>query len=198
MQEPAQEPTPLSPLREANDGVLYAAAYQKQQVFLCRHNSEQVLVVDEDKKECFLLKWKTFNKMQRKGRELDPRFFNEHERKEFTKADAKEWQSFLGTGAAEIVPPKEASNVPQSRIFQRPLRYVRTNKSDKENELIAKSRMVTPGDVDPDGDIPVEAGGFRTDAPTCPQVAFHLLCSCLLYTSPSPRDKRQSRMPSSA
>ena len=37
--------------------------------------------------------------------------------------------------------------------------------------------MVTPGDVDPDGDIPVEAGGFRTDAPTCPQVAFHLLCS---------------------
>ena len=26
--------------------------------------------------------------------------------------------------------------------------------------------------------------------------AFH--CTCLLYTSPSPRDKRQSRMPSSA
>ena len=24
------------------------------------------------------------------------------------------------------------------------------------------------------------------------------MCSCLLYTSPSPRDKRQSRMPSSA
>ena len=24
------------------------------------------------------------------------------------------------------------------------------------------------------------------------------VCSCLLYTSPSPRDKRQSRMPSSA
>ena len=27
---------------------------------------------------------------------------------------------------------------------------------------------------------------------------FHLLWTCLLYTSPSPRDKRQSRMPSSA
>ena len=26
----------------------------------------------------------------------------------------------------------------------------------------------------------------------------HVLCDCLLYTSPSPRDKRQSRMPSSA
>ena len=25
-----------------------------------------------------------------------------------------------------------------------------------------------------------------------------VLCACLLYTSPSPRDKRQSRMPSSA
>ena len=26
----------------------------------------------------------------------------------------------------------------------------------------------------------------------------YLSCACLLYTSPSPRDKRQSRMPSSA
>ena len=29
-------------------------------------------------------------------------------------------------------------------------------------------------------------------------VVFSLLSTCLLYTSPSPRDKRQSRMPSSA
>ena len=29
-------------------------------------------------------------------------------------------------------------------------------------------------------------------------VIFYLLSDCLLYTSPSPRDKRQSRMPSSA
>ena len=28
--------------------------------------------------------------------------------------------------------------------------------------------------------------------------SFALLFTCLLYTSPSPRDKRQSRMPSSA
>ena len=27
---------------------------------------------------------------------------------------------------------------------------------------------------------------------------FEKVCNCLLYTSPSPRDKRQSRMPSSA
>ena len=30
------------------------------------------------------------------------------------------------------------------------------------------------------------------------QVIVHMDQSCLLYTSPSPRDKRQSRMPSSA
>ena len=29
-------------------------------------------------------------------------------------------------------------------------------------------------------------------------LTISLLCGCLLYTSPSPRDKRQSRMPSSA
>ena len=43
--------------------------------------------------------------------------------------------------------------------------------------MVAKSRVVAPGHVDPDGDIPVEDSGFRTDAPTAPQLAFHLLCS---------------------
>ena len=55
------------------------------------------------------------------------------------------------------------------------MRFVRTNKSEAEDELIVKSRIVTPGDVDPDGEITVEDGGFRTDAPTCPQMAFQLL-----------------------
>ena len=32
----------------------------------------------------------------------------------------------------------------------------------------------------------------------CPDSLFGPYWSCLLYTSPSPRDKRQSRMPSSA
>ena len=65
------------------------------------------------------------------------------------------------------------------KIFSVPLRYVRTNKdkSNKEENLVAKSRIVLPGHVDPDGDIPVEDGGFRTDAPTAPQIAFHMLCS---------------------
>ena len=34
--------------------------------------------------------------------------------------------------------------------------------------------------------------------PTLDTHGFQLFDSCLLYTSPSPRDKRQSRMPSSA
>ena len=38
----------------------------------------------------------------------------------------------------------------------------------------------------------------RPDRPISPQaMAIHRI-TCLLYTSPSPRDKRQSRMPSSA
>ena len=33
---------------------------------------------------------------------------------------------------------------------------------------------------------------------TCKDIEFYGMGGCLLYTSPSPRDKRQSRMPSSA
>ena len=43
-----------------------------------------------------------------------------------------------------------------------------------------------------DADLTIkEYGNLRTDD-------FDFLYICLLYTSPSPRDKRQSRMPSSA
>ena len=41
--------------------------------------------------------------------------------------------------------------------------------------------------------------GVITEPYGCTVIAvLHLIFSCLLYTSPSPRDKRQSRMPSSA
>ena len=33
---------------------------------------------------------------------------------------------------------------------------------------------------------------------SCACTTCHIYINCLLYTSPSPRDKRQSRMPSSA
>ena len=45
-----------------------------------------------------------------------------------------------------------------------------------------------------DGDMPFELAGVTVN----PVVVPHDARDCLLYTSPSPRDKRQSRMPSSA
>ena len=148
------------------------------QTVLQLRGANHVLIVDEDSNDCYFLKWKTFNKLQRKGRELDPRYFDAEEKKAFQKSDAKEWQSFLDTGAVIVISPDDAAYVPKERIFTRSFRYVRTNKAETETDpLQAKSRIVVPGDVDPDGDIPLEEGGFRTDAPTCPQIAFHLLMS---------------------
>ena len=40
--------------------------------------------------------------------------------------------------------------------------------------------------------------GLLASEPELPDLAVVLGGDCLLYTSPSPRDKRQSRMPSSA
>ena len=76
-----------------------------------------------------------------------------------------------------MVPPHLAEKVDKSRIFQRSARYVHTDKNGGEGLLSAKSRMIPPGDCDPDGDKPIEEGGFRTDAPTCAQISFHCFCS---------------------
>ena len=56
------------------------------------------------------------------------------------------------------------------------------------DSLIGRTRFCE----EPAGEVePVEAVG-GTKNPDCERII------CLLYTSPSPRDKRQSRMPSSA
>ena len=89
-----------------------------QYVFYRPGSGKQVLVVDRDKNECFFLKWKTFHKEQRKGRELDPRAFDRLEKQKLDASDAKEWQSFLDTGAVTVVPPSEAKKVPTDRIFK--------------------------------------------------------------------------------
>ena len=91
-------------------------------------------------------------KDQRKGRELDPRYYNVEEEREFRAADAKEWKSFLDTGAVTVVPPHLAKKVDSSRIFQRAARFVHTDKNGGEGDLSAKGRMILPGDVDPDGE----------------------------------------------
>ena len=73
-----------------------------------------------------------------------------------------------------IIPPEQARKIPTDRTFKRPARMVRTDKNQMEGDLHAKSRMVLPGDVDPDGEKPLEAGGIRTDAPTSSQLASHV------------------------
>ena len=103
-----------------------------------------VIVVNYAVNDCYILKWKTFNRLQRKGRELDPRYFDEEERRKFAVSDEKEWKSFIDTGAVEIIPPRDAATVSPDRIFGRRMRFVRTNKNKDENgELEAKSRIVT-------------------------------------------------------
>ena len=41
-------------------------------------------------------------------------------------------------------------------------------------------------------------GGINVSVTTLCLIALYLLWTCLLYTSPSPRDRQKSRMPSSA
>ena len=55
------------------------------------------------------------------------------------------------------------------RIMPGKARVVRTNKSDKKEELIAKSRFVVPGHND------LDLGQFRRDSPTAPQLALYFL-----------------------
>lgn len=124
------------------------------------------------------MNWKAQSKLQRKGWALDSKYFNDEGRAAFREADAKPWNALLGTVAIEVSLPKEASNVPTERILSRTMRKVITNKNKEENgKLETKTRLVTPGDVDPDGEIPVEDGGVRIGAPTCPQLAFHIRCA---------------------
>ena len=117
---------------------------------------------------------------RKKGRELDPRHFSADEWAAFegpTGSDAKEWAAWLQSGAVRVLSPDEARHVPADRIFRRPARFVRTNKNKDPADLLPKSRIVFPGDVDVDAGKLPEDGGFRTDSPTSPQVAFHVLCS---------------------
>ena len=59
-----------------------------------------------------------------------------------------------------MTPPAQARKVDPARIFKRPMRSVRTDKSGGSGPLEAKCRYVTPGDCDPDGTLPIEEGGF--------------------------------------
>ena len=50
---------------------------------------------------------------------MDARFFNEQERKKFKVADAKEWLSFIDTGAVTIIPPNIAKTKDANICFRK-------------------------------------------------------------------------------
>ena len=75
-------------------------------------------------------------------------------------------------------------------------RETMTDQTDQSTSLVAlRGRVVTPDTVIDDG---VVAWDRDTIIWVGDAAAQEAPSSCLLYTSPSPRDKRQSRMPSSA
>ena len=74
----------------------------------------------------------------RKGRELNPKFFDAEEHEAFLEADAKQWQQHLDLGAVEVIPPEKTANIPKEKILPIASRFVRTNKSKdvKDKKLI--------------------------------------------------------------
>ena len=110
--------------------------------------------------ETLVLQNKTLIK-GRKGKELDPRKFDEKEWAEFLKADDKNWQAHLSSGAMRIVPAEEAKTIDRSRILPIPARLVRTNKADDPGALEAKSRLVVPGHLAPKEEVRADARRLR-------------------------------------
>jgi hypothetical protein len=70
-----------------------------------------------------------------------------------------------------IVPEKEENKIARELIFTAPMRFVRTNKSKQPEELIAKSRLIIPGHMDP------QLGLYRTDAPTTSGLAVMVVAT---------------------
>ena len=79
----------------------------------------------------------------KKGRELNPRFFNPEEWANFQIADHNYRQAHLDNEAVRIVYPDEARKVPKRLILPVPSRYVRVNKNadtSTSEELLLESR----------------------------------------------------------
>ena len=90
-------------------------------------------------------------KLKSSGKELDPRLFDKDEAAAFAESDKNEWGSWIKNKVIERISPDVARQVD---------RMVRTNKSKEAMKLIAKSRLVVPGHLDP------QLGDYRTDSPT--------------------------------
>ena len=107
-------------------------------------------------------------KAGRGTRELNPRKFNSEERAAFDKADEKQLKTWLDKDAIDIIHPNNVPKVRRERILPGRARIVRTLKGEPPEP---RSRIVLPGHLDQD------LGLFRSDAPTAPQIALHLLFS---------------------
>ena len=84
------------------------------------------------------------------GKELDPKAFDAEERKTFDASDAQERKQRLQNGVVRKLTPAEAAGIPKWETFRSPLRWVRTNKpGNLLLRLVAKSRLVIPGHLDP-------------------------------------------------
>jgi len=123
----------------------------------------------DDAQDALVLRNKSTKRGQ-KGKELDPRGFDQEEWEIFREADSKQWQAHLESEAVRVVSPEEAKRIDPSRILPIPARFVRTNKAKGGDGINAKSRLVVPGHLAPKEDV-------RTDAPVAPQVALYTLLS---------------------
>ena len=74
---------------------------------------------------------------------------------------------------------------------------------DKVVEIVCNQLEISKEDVTPDSSLVEDLGADSLDTVELvmafeEEFGLEIPDDCLLYTSPSPRDKRQSRMPSSA
>ena len=94
------------------------------------------------------------------GKELDPKFFDQAERKAFEEADGKEWKSWVENKVVRRLTEEELRTLDPKEVFKAPTRMIRVNKGMLSNSFVPKSRLVIPGHRDP------HLGSFRSDAPT--------------------------------
>ena len=102
------------------------------------------------------------------GKELEPKYFSDEEKKKFEEADRKEWMSWIENRVVRRLSAEEIAKVDKRLIFKAPARIVRVNKGVLDGILKAKSRMVIPGHLDP------HLGDYRSDAPTTAWVAVQM------------------------
>lgn len=134
------------------------------------------LRVDDSVQYCYLMKCKAQPKMQRRGRYRESRFFDDEACQAWCAAD-KNGRHSWGQALLQLSDLQQQSTYPAKHSFPRPNAQVPSTKNkDDDGVLAANTRLAAPGDVDPDGEMPVEDGGVRTDDPACPQLAFQILC----------------------